>query len=323
MRVYNITLLDDESDITLKELPVKFIHKDSKLLGKLAVFAGGACALAPIVFFLSTVINNGPVNKTLPILAVSLLFLPIFVIGLNITKRKKETVISRDMVSKLNATLFKKDQWQEPVSSYTGILLRTDVQPAGEQSSELIYALDLLHEDNDKTIRLFKCKEYNAAFNKWKEYCQLFETTPLERTGKENIIHRSLNEIGKPLVDIIKEDPKLIHPEPPEVPAEIEISDTPKGKLITLPNKTQISLGQYAFTINQQKSWKNETSYEYTAVRTVLIDYSKQADKWAWAIVIVERDSSHRMIYAHNLQYKILNWLQYYLFNQIIKRSED
>lgn len=313
--------MKDEADILLRELPVKFIYKDTRILGILALFFGGSFFLIPLAYFFKTVIAGEPVKETLLLLAVAVVFLPLFIVGLSLIKRKKEIVISREWVSRTYFTLFKKEEWKEPIETYQGILLRTDVQATGGNGSDLIYALDLLHTNVAKTIRLFKGMEYSTTVSKWKEYCQLFNKSPLERVGKDSIIRREVQDIGKALLDLVKEGKVTIYQEPPVKPGSVQISDSTRGVVIILPNKTEMILGKSAFIIKQDSNWKNETRYEYPAVRSVLIDYSKQSNQWAWAVVILERNSSHRSVFAHNLDYEVLVWLQYFLMTEIINRS--
>ena len=319
MKIYNITLLTDESDLALKELPIKFVYKDSKAFGGLALFLGGCFVIIPLVFLAKTVIAGDSLKAAAGLLVISVIFFPLFLLGLNLIKRKRELIISNESISRVYSSLFKKEEWEEPISQYQGILLRTDVHVTGERNSSLVYALDLLHQDQTKTIRLFKSMEYNISFNKWKDYCQLFDCPALERVGKEEIILRDCKVLGKALVDMVKDGDITLFESPPPVPAEVEIKAETKGNTITLPDNTEIVMAKGAFTIKLKTSWKNEHTYEYSAVRTVLIDYSKSYKKWAWAVVIIERSSTHRSVYAHDLPYHILEWLQYYLLSEIIK----
>jgi len=320
MKIYNITLLADGTDITLKELPVKYVYKETKALGILTLFGGGLLVFLPLAYFLKIIISGEPLNSMAALPVVSVVFFPLFLLGLNLVKRKKELIISNLEISRSYCTLFKKEEWTEPVSAYKGILMRTDVQTTGERSTAQIYALDLLHEDPSKCIRLFKSLEYNSAFSKWREYCQLFSVPALEQVGKDKIIRRDAKVLGKALVDLVKDGETVLYENPPQQPEEVEIKTGEKGKTFILPGETEILLGKKAIALKHKNLRNTESKFEYSAIRTVLIDYSKSYKRWAWAIVIIERNSTHRSVFAHNLPYHILEWLQYNLIAEIIDR---
>jgi len=321
MNIYNITLLDDEADISLKELPVKFIYKDSRVLGYLALFFGAALTFIPPIYLIKVLIVGESLEGVLVLMGMPLLFSPLFSLGLNLVKKKKEITISREEVGKVYSTLFKKEDWKEPISAYQGILLRTDVHASSGHGSTLTYVLDLLHHDPGKTIRLFKSMEYQSTSNRWKEYCQLFNCTPLERVGKEKIIQRNPNNIAVPLIDLVKNNEVILFTQPPARPEEVEIQESSNGERVLLPKNNELFLGRTTFTLKQNTLWKSEMKFDYTEIRSVLIDYSRNANRWAWAIVVITRNSSHRSIFAHDLDYKILEWLQWRLTSAIIDNS--
>jgi hypothetical protein len=324
MKIYNITLLDDESDITLNELPVKFVYKDSKILGIVTLVLGCIFLLLPLAHLIKTLLSGFAISKALPVLAVSAIAIPLFFLGLNMVKKRKEIIISREWISKSNHSLFNKEEWKESVTSYDGILMRTDIQAPGEQNSTLIFALDFLHKEEAKTIRLFRSMEFNAAFSRWKEYCTLFDCPALERVSRDRIITRRLKELSIPLVDLVKNGSvELFDPDsPPAMPPSVKVETGPKGETIMLPDETMFIIGEKNVSINQKITWKSQNKYEFSAVKSILIDYMKSHKKWGWSLVILERGSTHRSIYAHDIPYEILEWLQYRLISEIVKKSE-
>lgn len=320
MKLYNITLLDDESDITLKELPVKFVYKDSKFLGSLTISAGTIIVLGALAYLVKSLIEGESMIHPLIAFGIGLIFFPVFLIGLNMLKKKREFTFTQDFIQKSFSNLFQEEEWKEPIPSYDGILLQTDIQVTRDKGSVLIYALDLLHKDQTKTIRLFKSMEYNAVFSKWKDYCNFFNLPPLERINKEKHISRELKDFGKALIDLIKEEKITLFETLPPIPEKVEIRNESKGPIIFLPDNIEITLGKTAFTVKQETFWKNEIKFEYSDIKSILIDYCKSKDSWEWGIVVFERGSVHRGTFAVNLPYKMLEWLQYYLISETVKR---
>jgi hypothetical protein len=320
MKIYNITLVNDESDISLRELPVKFVYRDSRFFGALVLFAGISAAAIPLGYFIKIIISGGSWENALFLPGAAILLVPLILLGLNLFKKKKEMIISKDSVSKSYVSLFKKDRWEEPVPAYRGILMRTDVEITGERSSALIYALDLLHDEEIKSIRLFKSMDFNTAFDKWKEYCQMFSLPALERIGKEKNIQRPGAELGTALIDLVKKKLVTIYDTPPSLPDQVEISEDEAGTTVILPDKTEILLGKKALTIKQNTVRPNVRRFEYADVKSITVDYCQLYKKWAWALVIIERRSTHRSVFAHDLSYDVLEWLHNYLIDETAGR---
>ncbi|MCP4147181.1 MAG: hypothetical protein GY757_05470 [bacterium] len=159
MKTFKVSLLKDISELDLcEELPVKVISGTMKVIGSITLFFGGSFVLIPLAYLIKTLVTDAPVKEALPLLPVAVVFLPLMLLGLNLITKKQVMVIDHDRISKSVTSLFKKKKWEEPITSYDGLLLRTDIQVTGERSSRLVYALELLHKEKSKTIQLFKIR---------------------------------------------------------------------------------------------------------------------------------------------------------------------
>ena len=116
MKLYNITLLDDESDITLKELPVKFVYKDSKFLGSMTISVGIIVVLGSLAYLIKSLIEGESMIHPLIAFGVGLIFFPVFLIGLNMLKKKREFTFTQDFIQKSFSNLFQEEEWKALVA---------------------------------------------------------------------------------------------------------------------------------------------------------------------------------------------------------------
>lgn len=320
MKEFKINLFNDFSDIPLeKELPVRISFKNMKILGWLALFFGGSFVLIPIAFLIKSLVNREPISDALPVLVIAALFSPLMITGINLLKRKKELIIKHDSISENVSSLFKKEQWEEPITNYHGLLLRTDIQLTGERSSRMIYLLELLHPNPKRNIPLFKNYHFKTILEKWNSYCQLFNTTPLEKTGKDKWFRRETGNLDTPMIDLIKQG-KLemnLQPTPPSTPPpnKITLQNTKDGEKITFP-KTVIQINKNQLVIDTKGFLEGQKQLLFKDIGGVIIDYSLMYKKWAWAVVITERNHT-RHILAHDFDYELLQWLQTHLIKRL------
>lgn len=320
-KVYKVTLLKDYSDLRLEQFPVKFKYRDYTIFGILALFFGGSFVLIPIAFLIKTMFSGEPVAPALFLLIISALALPLLIKGLKWITRKKEIVIDRNYIAKTDSHLFKKNQWQEPIKSYSGVLFRTDVELTGDGHSDLGYILELKHNDPAKTLCIYRSLQHATAYANWQYYCQVFGLPPMERVGKGQYILREAKSLTRPLMELVRENPTLFYPTPPHRPVSVLKTVSPHVETIGLPDYTEIEFGEHSFTISQKSIYASKTTFNYSQIQAVLIDYSKVYLKWAWAVVILGPELSNRFVLAHDLPYELLQWLQYYLMEKILRKS--
>ncbi len=129
MKTFKVSLLKDISELDLcEELPVKVISGTMKVIGSITLFFGGSFVLIPLAYLIKTLVTDAPVKEALPLLPVAVVFLPLMLLGLNLITKKQVMVIDHDRISKSVTSLFKKKKWEEPITSFDGLLLRTDIR---------------------------------------------------------------------------------------------------------------------------------------------------------------------------------------------------
>ncbi len=207
-----------EFEAEIKSIPALFERAGSKkaaffLITFSVIFSG--FPLAALVWALAT----GQYDPRMLYVAIPfpVIGAAVLLYGVNIGIKKTVVDIGYDEVRYSYSSLFNKTAWDEPRSSYRGILLREKTQ------GERIYTIiELYHDRRDRRVEL---AVYLAALvpeayvrERWEGYSRLFGLPAMRETA-DGITVRSNEDLALPLRDIPVGDAVL-----PVAPA-----DPPKG----------------------------------------------------------------------------------------------
>ncbi|MGD9974049.1 MAG: hypothetical protein AB7S77_13395 [Desulfatirhabdiaceae bacterium] len=217
------------------------------ILGSLASFFGGV----PVICFLVALIQIMHEEKAIIFspglwswswevmvgiiggILIFALFFALLIWGLNeILFRVKITIDNHEVRWSIRTIRGAKER-AEPLSNYTGIRA---FKSSGEDTE---YGLFLQHQENSKTVLLYKAGQFTGLFDQWKKCCRALNLPSIEHLSQVEYIFRDVNDIGRPIVALIQEG-SLSLPDPGDRPNDIQVDETQDQVVVYLKKKKNI-----------------------------------------------------------------------------------
>ncbi len=192
--------------------PMKHSISGNRLAGAIALFIGSVW----VSFFVDDILKALEPAFLLPELLMMLLVtLPgvfVLIYGMSEYVYHEETTVYQDRISWTRRGLSGKREWQEPVSSYQGVLkehLYWDQSDTPGRSSHMIYSIRLVHVDSGKEVILYRAESSMLVpptdwLEKWKRYAELLQLPVLEKT-ESGISSSDVGDLNEPLINKIRD----------------------------------------------------------------------------------------------------------------------
>jgi hypothetical protein len=214
------TTVSVEADVSM--LPARTETRGSRILGSLAAFFGGSFAILPVVGLVVAVREEGLSRDAVEAIAWFVipfgLFLALLLWGINQFVHRVTIEIDRQEVRWRVRSLRGTREMVEPLAGFDGI------QSLDRWDSDLgaRYDLQLQHQDPSKNVLLYRADRPAGFVDKWKRYCRVFGTRPVEYLSPGEPVFREIDDIGRPLLALVREG-KVSIPAPGKPPDRIEV----------------------------------------------------------------------------------------------------
>ena len=208
--------------IDLSSLPVTQVDKGSKGTGVFlmlfALFWGGLPT-----FMLITALASGKFQAGLLFLLIfTIVGAGLFIGGLSLLFSSTITRFDHDRVTVTKQSLFGTKQWTELLSSFEGILSRSEYHSGGKNSpSYTLYIVELRHADAKKTVTLYSSRMDPNIRVMGEDYCRKLKLPAVEIDGTK-YIKRDVNDLDKSVKELVSEG---------KVHVEFDPSKPPPGDL--------------------------------------------------------------------------------------------
>ena len=190
-------------EFPLDRSPATLIRTGGRFLGGfLMVFAlvwGGA----PLIGLLSEPSAGRSAGETLLMLIFPAIGTGLFLFGLHTFLWRKEITIDKYFVAVVERGLKGRREWQETLDAYRGVLRRSR-RVKTKNSSYTVYMVDLVHEDQDRTINLYSSRSEQGWRGKWEAYARHFRKPALEESA-DGMVAREAGDLDKPVGELMRE----------------------------------------------------------------------------------------------------------------------
>ncbi len=190
-------------EFPLDRSPATLIRTGGRFLGGfLMVFAlvwGGA----PLIGLLSEPSAGRSAGETLLMLIFPAIGTGLFLFGLHTFLWRKEITIDKYFVAVVERGLKGRREWQETLDAYRGVLRRSR-RVKTKNSSYTVYMVDLVHEDQDRTINLYSSRSEQGWRGKWEAYARHFRKPALEESA-DGMVAREAEDLDKPVGELMRE----------------------------------------------------------------------------------------------------------------------
>ena len=204
--------------------PMKYSITGNRLIGAVALLIGSVW----VSFFADDIFKALTPTLSIPeLLMMILVTLPgIFVLiyGISQYVYYEETTVDKNNILWKRRGLSGYREWQEPVTSYQGVLKEHQYRSQSDtsrQSSRMIYSIRLVHSDSGKQVVLYRAESSMLVpptewLEKWKQYAELLRLPVLEKTGN-GMSSSDVTDLDEPLINKIRDGKlKVIHSNPLE-----------------------------------------------------------------------------------------------------------
>lgn len=183
--------------------PATLTRRGSKALGIILIGFAAIWGGFPTVMLLKSLHEIGQKPELLATLLFPVLGTALALYGLHTLLWRKAITIDKYFVSVEESGLRGARQWQEMLQSYRGVKSRTR-RVRTKNSSYTLYIIELLHEDDDKTIRLYTSRSERNWRGKWEAYARWLKLPALEE-GLQGLVARDVEDLDKSVAELIDE----------------------------------------------------------------------------------------------------------------------
>ena len=127
----------------------------------------------------------------------------LFLFGLHMFLWRKEITIDKYFVEVEESGLRGRKAWQETLDTYRGVLRRSR-RVKTKNSSYTLYLIDLVHEEDDKTINLYSSTSEKGWRGKWEAYARHFRKPTLEQS-EDGLVARDTEDLDKSVGELMQE----------------------------------------------------------------------------------------------------------------------
>ena len=183
--------------------PATMTRRGSKVMG---LFLMGFAAIwggFPSVMLLNSLQEFDQKPELLVMLLFPVIGTGLALFGLHMLLWRKAITIDKYFVSVEESGLKGARQWQEMLQSYRGVRSRTR-RVRRKNSSYTLYLIELLHDDADKTVLLYKSRNDRNWRGKWEAYARWLKLPALEE-GLQGLVARDVEDLDKSVAELIEE----------------------------------------------------------------------------------------------------------------------
>ncbi len=218
----------NEERIDLDSLPAEKEIKGTKTLGCFMVGFATLWGGIPTAVLIGSLFSGKFEPAMLMILIFTVVGAVLFLVGLNQFFIKGTIKIGAEEISYFRKTLFKRAEWTEPVSSYKGVLYRSEYHSGGKNhSSYTLYIVELLHEEKEKTVQLFSSRSDGEVRKYWEDGARMLGKPALEKDGS-GFIERDVEDLDKSVKELVQEKKIKVDFDPRSTPPDglsVEVKD--------------------------------------------------------------------------------------------------
>ena len=164
------------------------------------VFGGvWLCFTVPFIF----AFGGAPIYVMAFVAMFPLLGVGMVVGSLSMLLRRRFVRFERDCVWVKERKWFTTEEWYAPYSDYEGVLWREHTRRS-KNSSTTFQIIELKHPEDDKTLPLLVTTKKKSPRQDWNDYAHKLGLTALRESG-DDVIKRSVDDLGKSLKDLTEE----------------------------------------------------------------------------------------------------------------------
>ena len=134
--------------------------------------------------------------------------------SLSMLLRRRFVRFERDCVWVKERKWFTTEEWYAPYSDYEGVLWREHTRRS-KNSSTTFQIIELKHPEADKTLPLLVSTKKKPPRRDWNEYARKLGLSALRESG-DDVIERSVDDLGKSLKDLTEENKVSVAWDPSE-----------------------------------------------------------------------------------------------------------
>lgn len=166
-----------DSRIVLAHLPVRRVEPGLRVAGIILGVVGGSMVLGMTGVWFGEFTLWGLVT---PFAWVGVL---IFLLGVHLFIRRKEVVLDAEHVAVRTRGLIGSKAWEEPLSAYRGVMIRSRWVTGGQHGqSHQVFLVELKHEDPKKTVEVFESRRDRGWHATWRDISLRFRLPAMEET---------------------------------------------------------------------------------------------------------------------------------------------
>ena len=198
------------------KLPIKLDISKSKTSAIFRMVFGGVFAgIALAVFFGSDGSDsNGPLGSLFSIIPLVLIGAGLFQIGrglLDYTHRRNLT-IANGTVTVQGRSLLGREDWSEPLTSYSGARWQEFIEQgwgnsssgSGSRKHRCYQYVDLAHPDEKKSVPLFVTLQEDETRREWESLAKVIGVSAIDARGGETSV-RAAEDVDKSIKDLASE----------------------------------------------------------------------------------------------------------------------
>lgn len=229
-------------ELDVDTFPAVIEVRGSKILGTLGVFFGLSFTVLPLVAVGMGIAEEGWSREIIVALAMFVLpfglFTAVLVWGLNQFMMRTTTSLDGHEVCWQWRTWRGSRERTEPLSAFSGI---QSVHRFESEDGDL-WELLLQHPDPSLAVLLYRANRPAGLVERWRLYCQVFRQAALESLAPGHTLAIPLEDIGRPLLDVIREGGVSV-PDPGPVPDGVVAEPGPDGTAVYFRGRLAFVVG--------------------------------------------------------------------------------
>ena len=190
-------------EFPLDRLPATLTRTGGRFLGGFMMVFALVWGGAPLVGLLGDFPPEQRAAETLLMLIFPTIGTGLFLFGLHTFLWRKEITIDKYFVAVAERGLKGRREWRETLDSYRGVLRRSR-RVRTKNSSYTVYTVDLVHDDEDRTINLYTARSEQDWRQKWEAYARHFRKPALEQSA-DGMVARDAEDLDKPVGELLRE----------------------------------------------------------------------------------------------------------------------